>query len=47
VLQDECRCPALRLHGAARALAAERGLTQWAVSLAHDGGLALAFVVAT
>lgn len=46
VVLDDCRCPRLRLHGAATELAAGRGLTQWAVSLAHDGGLALAFVVA-
>lgn len=37
--------PELRLHGAAAALAAAQGLTQWALSLAHDGGFALAFVV--
>ena len=47
VLNDECRCPSLNLTGAAAAVAAGRGLTQWSVSLAHDGGLALAFVVAT
>lgn len=46
VVLDECRCPALRLHGAAAALANARGLTQWAISLAHDAGFALAFVVA-
>ncbi len=46
VVLDECRCPGVRLHGAAAQLAAERGLTQWAISLAHDDGLALAFVVA-
>ena len=46
IIQDDCRCPGVRLHGAAQVLAAERGLTQWAISLAHDGGLALAFVVA-
>ncbi len=38
--------PKLLLQGRAAALAAELGLTQWALSLAHDGGLALAFVVA-
>jgi holo-[acyl-carrier protein] synthase len=38
--------PVLRLHAAAAALAAEQGLTQWALSLTHDGGLAAAFVVA-
>jgi holo-[acyl-carrier protein] synthase len=46
VLQDDAGCPSLRLHGRAAALAAERGLARWALSLAHDGGLALAFVVA-
>ncbi|MGE5602859.1 MAG: holo-ACP synthase [Nitrososphaerales archaeon] len=46
VVQDDCNCPSLRLHGAAVTLAAERGLTQWAISLAHDGGLAMAFVIA-
>jgi holo-[acyl-carrier protein] synthase len=46
VVSDECRCPALRLHGAAAELAAARGLTQWSVSLAHDDGMAVAFVVA-
>jgi holo-[acyl-carrier protein] synthase len=39
--------PELRLHGATAERAAELGLTQWAVSLSHDGGLALAVVVAT
>jgi holo-[acyl-carrier protein] synthase len=46
VLHDDCRCPRLLLHGAAAELAAARGLTQWSISLAHDGGMALAFVVA-
>jgi len=47
VLRGESGCPSVQLHGRAAALAAERGLTRWALSLAHDGGLALAFVVAT
>ncbi len=38
--------PGLLLHGRAAALAADLGLSYWALSLAHDGGLALAFVVA-
>jgi len=46
VLQDGAGCPSLQLHGRAAALAAEKGLARWALSLAHDGGLALAFVVA-
>ena len=45
VLQDENRRPHLHLSGRAAVLAEEQGLRQWAVSLAHDGGLALAFVV--
>jgi holo-[acyl-carrier protein] synthase len=46
VLRGENGCPAVRLHGRAQIMADERGLTQWALSLAHDGGMALAFVVA-
>jgi holo-[acyl-carrier protein] synthase len=38
--------PELVLHGTAAERAAAIGLTRWAVSLSHDGGLALAFVVA-
>lgn len=45
ILQDEKRRPYLHLTGRAASLAEEQGLRQWAVSLAHDGGLALAFVV--
>lgn len=47
VLRDEAGRPGLTLHGRAAALATERGLAQWALSLTHDAGLALAFVVAT
>jgi holo-[acyl-carrier protein] synthase len=47
VLRGESGCPSVQLHGRAAALAADRGLARWALSLAHDGGLALAFVVAT
>ncbi len=46
VLRVENGCPAVRLQGSAQTMADERGLTQWALSLAHDGGMALAFVVA-
>lgn len=38
--------PSLHLHGRAAQLAAELGAVEWAVSLSHDGGFALAFVVA-
>ena len=46
VVCGENGCPAVKLHGRAAVLAADHGLRQWALSLAHDGGMALAFVVA-
>jgi len=39
--------PGLHLHGRARQIAGALGLTEWAVSLSHSGGHALAMVVAT
>jgi holo-[acyl-carrier protein] synthase len=38
--------PNLRVDGAAEALATARGITRWHLSLAHDGGVATAMVVA-
>lgn len=46
VVSGEDGRPRLALRGRAMALATEQGLTSWALSLSHDGGLALAFVVA-
>ncbi len=46
VVRGETGQPALRSWGSARALAEARGLNTWSISIAHDGGLALAFVVA-
>ncbi len=46
VTRDEQGCPHVCLHGRAAELAQARGLNRWAISLSHDGGLALAFVVA-
>lgn len=46
IVRDEQGCPHICLHGRAAELAQARGLNRWAVSLSHDGGLALAFVVA-
>lgn len=46
ITRDERGCPHICLHGQAAELARARGLNRWAVSLSHDGGLALAFVVA-
>ena len=39
-------CPHVHLHGRAAALAEALGLTRWARSILHDGGMAIAFVVA-
>jgi holo-[acyl-carrier protein] synthase len=47
VLSGPAGEPGLRLHGQARSLARRLGLTEWAVSLSHSGGHALAVVVAT
>lgn len=38
--------PYVCLHGNAAALAAAQGLTEWAISLSHDGDIAIASVVA-
>jgi holo-[acyl-carrier protein] synthase len=46
VVRDERRGPQLRLHGAAKTLAADLGLGHWSVSLSHTHGHAMALVVA-
>uniref|UniRef100_A0A7C1JW07 Holo-[acyl-carrier-protein] synthase n=1 Tax=Caldilinea aerophila TaxID=133453 RepID=A0A7C1JW07_9CHLR len=46
VLRDERGAPALHLHGAAAALAAEQGLVTWSLSLSHHRTQAVAFVIA-
>lgn len=38
--------PVLLLHGAAKELAAQTGLTAWSISLSHTDTLAIAFVTA-
>ena len=38
--------PSLAVDGAAKTLAAARGIQSWHLSLAHDGGVATAMVVA-
>ncbi len=38
--------PYLILHGRARTLAEAQGLHEWSLSLSHDKGIAIAFVVA-
>jgi holo-[acyl-carrier protein] synthase len=47
VLRKTSGQPELHLHGKARALAEAHGLSSWAVSVSHDGGFAIAFVVVT
>jgi len=38
--------PSLRVSGRFAEIAAERGVSTWHLSLSHDGGVAMAFVVA-
>jgi holo-[acyl-carrier protein] synthase len=47
VLANERRAPTLYLHGAAALLAEELQLRHWAISLTHEDGRAMAFVVAS
>ncbi len=46
LLHDEVGHPYLRLGGRAAALAEAHGLHHWNISISHEAGLALAFVVA-
>ena len=39
--------PTLELHGYAKEITQSKGLEDWAISISHDGGLAIAMVVAT
>ncbi|MHB1294852.1 MAG: holo-ACP synthase [Anaerolineae bacterium] len=47
ILPDALGKPLVSLHGRALARAQALGLSEWAISLTHDGGLAVAFVVAS
>lgn len=47
VFNDERGRPYLKLHGHAKTLAHEMGLTQWEISLTHTDTHAIGFVVAT
>jgi holo-[acyl-carrier protein] synthase len=38
-------CPRLRLTGSIARIAFESGLSNWQVSISHDTGLAIAFVL--
>ena len=46
ILRGPARQPMLHLHGAARRLAEEQGLTLWSLSLSHTHSVAVASVVA-
>jgi holo-[acyl-carrier protein] synthase len=46
VLNDRRGRPYVQLYGRAQALADEQGLTEWSLSLTHEAGLSVAFVVA-
>jgi holo-[acyl-carrier protein] synthase len=46
VVREESGAPSLALHGAAAALAAERGVTAWQLSLTHTDSTAMAVVLA-
>ena len=46
VVREDSGAPSLALHGAAAALAAERGVTAWQLSLTHTDATATAVVLA-
>jgi holo-[acyl-carrier protein] synthase len=46
VLNARSGKPYLVLHGQAQRLAEEQHLTTWSISITHDAGIAMAFVVA-
>jgi phosphopantetheinyl transferase (holo-ACP synthase) len=46
VTRELSGAPGLRLHGRARRIAAEHGLTHWEVSLSHEREYASALVLA-
>jgi holo-[acyl-carrier protein] synthase len=47
VLPDHRGKPEVELHGSALARSQELGLTEWAISLSHSNGNAIAFCVAS
>jgi holo-[acyl-carrier-protein] synthase len=46
ILNEKTGEPLVYLHGFAKQVAEHKGLTQWSVSITHDGGLAAAVAVA-
>ena len=45
IVNDTKQCPSVRLHGAAADLAAQLGISQFAISISHTKDYAVAFVV--
>jgi len=45
-LREPGQAPTIQLHGRSAELARERGIDRWHLTITHDAGLALAFVVA-
>lgn len=46
VVRDDSGRPAVRVTGRAADVARDLGVARWHVSLSHDGGLAMAYVIA-
>lgn len=46
IVTDPSGAPSLRVTGTVARVADARGITTWHLSLSHDGGLAIAMVVA-
>lgn len=46
VAKQDSGAPALVLSGGAHAVAEDKGISRWHVSLSHDGPVAVAFVIA-
>lgn len=46
VVVDDAGAPSLRVTGSVAAAAEARGIRSWHLSLSHDGGVAIAMVVA-
>ncbi|WP_067174863.1 holo-ACP synthase [Microtetraspora niveoalba] len=46
VVTDEAGRPTVRVTGAAAEAARALGVTRWHISLTHDGGIAVAYVIA-
>jgi len=46
VTKDELGKPSLQVTGATLERATELGIANWHLSISHDGGMAIAFVIA-